>query len=222
MKKINLIIVLSLFCFCTGRNKFNRNIIYAKLHPAILFDSLNKRVSIDTSIQFYYPYRGFRQDIMQVELDSPYSAIFDLTQNGDIVYINKESESDFSSFANRFFNGDFYKARDFVKDKIGMYKKIGIDAIAKGKGFIHIQTMYMDSSYALLKSVNENFSDSFYLKLIEGNSSFKGYCIAFYLFDKEQDSLPFFSPRRVAMVNKRLFYYREPIRNIGNVDNVSN
>lgn len=215
MKEINLIIVLSLFCFCTGKNKFNRNIINTKLHPAVLFDSLNKKVSIDSSIQFYYPYRGYRQNVMQVVLDTPYSAIFDLMQNGDIVYINEKSKSDFSSFVNRFFNGDFYKARSFVKDKIGVYKKTGIDAIARGKEFIHIQTMYMDSSYALLKSINENFSDSFYLKAIEGNSRYKGYCIAFYFFDKEKDSLSFHSPYKVTMVSKRLFYYRKPIKDIG-------
>ncbi|AEV99200.1 hypothetical protein A4D02_35970 [Niastella koreensis] len=214
MKEINLVIVLSLFCFCTSKNKFNRNIIITKLHPAILFDSLNKKVSIDSSIQFYYPYRGYRQNVMQVVLGTPYSAIFDLMANGNIVYINEKSKLDFSSFTNRVFKGDFHEARRFVNDKIEMYKKSGIDAIARGKDFLHIQTLYMDSSYALLKSVNEGFSDSFYLKAIEGNSSYKGYCIAFYFFDKEQNSLPFHSPYRVTTVNSKLFYYRKPVKNI--------
>ena len=216
MKEINLLIVLSLFCFCTGKNKFKRNIINTKLHPVILFDSLNKKVSIDSSIQFYYPYRGYRQNVMRVVMDTPYSAIFDLMQNGEIVYINEKSKSDFSSLTNRFFNGDFTKAQSFVKDKIEVYKKNGIDAIAKGKDFIHIQTMYTDSSYTLLKSINENFSDSFYLRSIDGNSSYNGYCIGFYLFDKEHDTLPFHSSYKVAMINKKLFYFRKPIKNIGN------
>jgi hypothetical protein len=181
----------------------------------MLFDSLSKKVTIDSSIQFFYPYRGSRENIMRVVLDSPYLVTFDLTQNGDVFYNNEISNQKFTFFANKFFNGDFQKARDFVFDKIGVYKKNGIDAIVKGKDFIHIQTMYMDSSYATLDSVNKNYSDKYYLKVIKENPSYNGYCITYYLFDKEQDSLPFYTHLNVMMANKRLFYYREAIRGIG-------
>jgi hypothetical protein len=59
----------------------------------------------------------------------------------------------------------------------------------------------MDSSYDLLKQANRNYNDSFYHQLEKKNGDLKGYCLGYYLFNESQLAFPYFSPRRLIMIN---------------------
>ena len=179
--------------------------------PLQLFDSLSEHINLDGSVQYFYPYRGYRKEILRVVLDSPYSIMFDLYKNGSISFFNDISENSFLKYRDKFFNGNIDSAEKFALDKLKKYKTFGVHTIAKGKDFLQIQTVFIDSSFELLNQVDRNYKDSFYSKMKKEHSDLKGYCLAYYLFDDGHQTFPYFSPRRLIKINDRLYYYRESL-----------